>query len=89
MIAETLNPYNVIALCALGISMLTVIIMVFGQRKSADSDYVEQLEKRVERLEREAEAYERRIHDLEVQNGALMKENIELLRQLAHRNGAI
>ena len=78
-----MNPYSVIALCSLGISILTFIAMLIGQRHTAATDFVQELEGRIERLEADLEIAERKIHDLEAQNGTLIRENLELLRKLA------
>jgi len=80
------NPVTAIALCSLVISVLTTIIMLFGQRRSATTDYVSQLETRIEALSEELERAESRIKALEEHNGSLMRENIELLRQIARNH---
>jgi Tfp pilus assembly protein PilN len=78
-----MNPVSIIALCSLGVSVLTTIFMLFGQRRTATTDYVAQLETRIEALEKELTAADSRIKSLEEHNGSLMRENIELLRQIA------
>lgn len=78
-----MNPVTVIALCSLVISVLTTVIMLFGQRRTATTDYVAQLEAKVKALENELAKCEERVKVLENTNGSLLKENIELLRQIA------
>jgi peptidoglycan hydrolase CwlO-like protein len=82
-----MNPASVIALCSIGISVISTVIMLAGQRHTASTDYVAQLEKRIENLQRELQAAEDRIQSLEDKNGALLSENIELMRKLARLNG--
>lgn len=81
-----MNPVTVIALCSLGISVLTTIIMLFGQRHTVKTTYVAQLEGRIEDLNRELEKCKARVAELESRNGSLMEENIALLRQIARHN---
>ncbi len=78
-----MNAVTLIALASLGISVITTVIMLMGQRHTATTDYVAGLEKRIESLEGQLETAQVRIKDLEEHNGNLMRENIELLRQIA------
>lgn len=82
-----MNPVTIIALCSLGVSVLTTIFMLMGQRHTATTDYVASLETRIESLEGQLKEANDRIKDLERHNGDLMKENIELLRQIAKSHG--
>jgi low affinity Fe/Cu permease len=82
-----MNPYSIIALCSFGISIITMILMLRGQQHTVTTDYVGQLEKRIETLERELELEKNRVKALEDKNTDLLKENIELLRRLAKMNG--
>ena len=78
-----MEPNVVIALSSLLVSIVTVIFMLFGQRHTVKTDYVAELERRIEGLEEELKQAEGRIKTLEDHNGSLMRENIELLRQIA------
>lgn len=81
-----MNPVNVIALCALGVSVITMIFMLMGQRHTVKTSYVAGLETRIASLERELKEADERIKELERHNGDLMRENIELLRQIARNH---
>ena len=78
-----MNPVTAIALCSLLMSVVTTVIMLFGQRHTVKTTYVVQLEKRIETLEDELTAANARIKTLEDHNGNLIQENIALLRQIA------
>lgn len=71
-----LNPVTMIALASMIISLVSCFYMMFGQRKTASTEYVRQLEKRVS-------DDEARIKTLEIEVVRLTRENIELLRRLA------
>lgn len=81
------NPYTLIAWFALFVSVLTFLYSIFTDKRSKNlklqSDYVVQLENRIEILERHLKDAEVRIQNLEHKNSDLMTENIELLRKLA------
>jgi peptidoglycan hydrolase CwlO-like protein len=74
---------TIIALFALVVSIATFIFMLRGQAQTATQSYVHELENKVKNLQAELREAENRITVLENQNGALRKENIELLRRLA------
>jgi uncharacterized membrane protein (DUF106 family) len=78
-----MEPNVIIALSSLLVSIVTVIFMLFGQKHTVKTDYVAELERRIKSLEDELEKAEGRIKTLEEHNGSLMRENIELLRQIA------
>ena len=82
-----MNPTTAIALASLIIAVLSTIIMLFGQRRTATATFVSGLETRIASLEGELERAEERIKVLEDHNGVLLRENIELLRQIARKSG--
>ncbi len=83
VINSSVTPATWIALSSVLLSAVTGTIMLLGYRHTASTDYVAGLERRVEDLERELKDAEGRIKDLETQNGALMKENLMLFKQIA------
>jgi len=64
-----------------------MIFLISGHKHTTRTDFVAQLETRVEALERELADCRVHIKNLEDLNGNLMKENIELLRKIARMNG--
>lgn len=78
-----MNPYLLISLGSLLVSIVTMIFLIYGHRHNRQTDLVSQLETRVAALERELSDCKKHIKTLEEHNGNLMKENIELLRKIA------
>lgn len=73
-----------IGISAMVISVVTLISLQLGQRRAASTDYVSELEKRIEVLERHLREAELRITDLERENSILLKEKFALLEKLAN-----
>jgi uncharacterized membrane protein len=86
---EIFNPYPFIAIASLIIAVLTYISQQRGFRHTVKEDYVTGLERRVKALEDKLIEANTKIKALEDQNGVLLKENIELLRKLAHMDNHI
>jgi hypothetical protein len=84
--ASFYSPLGIIAIMSLLLAALTFISTQLTQRKTASIDYVNELLDRIKSLERDLLTARGRIHDLEVQNASQLKENIALLRQIAHLN---
>jgi cell division protein FtsB len=78
-----MNPYTIISLGSLLVSVITAIMVLFGHQHTTKTDFISALETRVEALERELKEAKEHINELEKHNGVLMKENIELLRKIA------
>jgi regulator of replication initiation timing len=84
-----MNPYSLIALASMGISLLTFIVMQLGMKHTVKTDLIDELEKRITALERELKTCEDHIKALEQENSTLMKENIALLRKVARMDNGI
>ncbi len=78
-----MNPYTLISLGSLLVSIVTALMVLFGHKHVTKTDFISALETRVEALERELKDCKEHIAKLESQNGQLIKENIELLRKIA------
>jgi hypothetical protein len=78
-----MNTSSIIAIAALVIALLTFVVMQIGQRKSASTDYVSELEERIKALEKALADANEHIRQLEMTNGSLLKENMMLLRKIA------
>jgi peptidoglycan hydrolase CwlO-like protein len=80
-----MNPNTIIALGALFVSVITTILMLMGQRHTASTDYVKQLEDQIDNLARELREAEEKIQVLEDQVALLLKEKMTLLEKLVAR----
>lgn len=78
-----MNLFNIIALGSLFISILTFIFMQIGLRHTIKTDYVSELETRLQTLLDELEKGNVKIEKLTERCDFLMKENLVLLRQIA------
>jgi short subunit fatty acids transporter len=70
------NPVTMIATASMIISLVSCFWMMLGQRKSASTEYVRQIEKRLKDTEAEVKILKNEV-------AQLTRENIELLRRLA------
>ncbi len=77
-----MNENSIIALCSLGISVLTFLFMLWKQRNTVTTDYVSELEAKVADLRKELETAERRIEICEERNKNQQDEIIILYRKL-------
>jgi uncharacterized protein YlxW (UPF0749 family) len=81
------SPYLLITWTSLFIAVLSFLYTLWSDKRSqhskVQSDYVSQLENRIEALEREIKSAEEKIKALEDKHQDCMKENLELLRKIA------
>ena len=72
-----------IPLAALIVAIATLVLSQVDLRKKAGTDYVRQLHERLQACEERGRSLERLLRDCEQGRDTLVRENIELNRQLA------